>query len=669
MNIKRIPQFDLSGGLQNATSFLMRKGSEVVDVRNMRFGVELGAAVRRNGSERSGDIFGASGQNTPTGGYIAKFTTGNKRFVAVNNGGGTATIVRVQDSGTGAWTTLSTTIPVDSKVYFFLYMDEVYISGYTPSTGDPITPYNVDSTLNISTTRNIAHMPPCRYIQEYNGALYACNVKISGTRYKDRAYKSSGPLGAVTFVKAAQNALTYINLDSVRYIKVGDAVDIYSAGTETKIFDITVTAVDKNLNRITYTPHIGALTFTAVAATDLMTVSSTANYPTGTPVQVTSTTTLPAPLVTNTVYYVINISGTTLKLATTAALASAGTAIDITSTGTGTHTMHYNYVLADNDEIWLDGRKGKLNILWNSDYPTPEDSDWTATLPGTDSSNEITGVGKSSGRLFLFTKNSGQKFDGSNTVTYNNTVGCISHDSIKNIDDDWLIWCDAKGRVWARNESSGQQEWISRGIHRRLFKLISAANLAASNGNVNDNNYYIYLGQNDIGKGNEYLRAVYSFDDNLWTIDRLPRPALFMSNDDYSGSDKPYFYSTDGYLYIDDTGNLDYDKIIPHELTLGRTNYGGEQVKKFDAMFVYSEQAAGTVIKVAVAGGQAKTVGKLTDDEEYIKFRENGEDALDRGTSAEVSFSGASKGDPPSIQGIVMYVIPEEDIPSERRPK
>jgi hypothetical protein len=670
MSTQRYRQFDFSGGMQSATSFLMKKQNEIENVRNGRFGVELGSIVRRNGHERVGATFGTTGETTPTGGKIIKFTTGNVRFVAVNNNAGTATLIRTQDSGTGAWTTLSgiPSIPVDAKVFFFLYLDEVYVSGYDPATGDPITPFNVNSSLSVSLTRNIAHMPACRYICEYNGALFAANVKIGSTRYKDRAYKSSGPLGAVTFVQAAQTGvLTYITVDSVRYLKASDVIDIYDAGTETKLYDITITSVDKSLNRIYFTGF--SQTFTA-ATSDIITVASTTLLPTGTPIQVSTTTTLPAGLAASTTYYVINLSGTTFKLATSRANALAGTpVVDITSTGSGTHTMSLVYELSDNDEIWLDGRKGTLNILWNQDYPTPESSDWTATLPGTDSSNEITGIAKSSNRLFLFTKNSAQKYDGANTVTFNNAVGCISHSSIANIDDDWLIWCDAKGRIWARNESSGQQEYISRGIYNRVMKYITDDNLAASSGFTNSNTYYIDLGQNTTDKGSEYLRAVYSFDDNLWSVDRLTGPAMFGDNDDYTGENKPYFFSTDGYLYIDDTGNLDHTSAIPLEINIGRDQFGSEQLKKFDAMFIYSHDAAGMTIKASVGTGQAQTMGQIQEDEQYLKFPERGEDALKRGTTLDIALYGASKGDPPYVQGIVTYFSVEEEVPSERRPK
>lgn len=84
-------------------------------------------------------------------------------------------------------------------------------------------------------------------------------------------------------------------------------------------------------------------TFTADTGTDTMTYTSTANFPsnimTGTRVRLTTTTTLPAPLATATDYYVIKASDSTFQLATTFANAIAGTEIDITTTGTGTHTI------------------------------------------------------------------------------------------------------------------------------------------------------------------------------------------------------------------------------------------------------------------------------------------------------------------------------------------
>lgn len=80
--------------------------------------------------------------------------------------------------------------------------------------------------------------------------------------------------------------------------------------------------------------------FTADAGTDQLLVNSTQSLYTGTPVTVSNSGgALPNPLVAATTYYVINIDSTHVKLATTLANAVAGTAIDITTAGTGTQTI------------------------------------------------------------------------------------------------------------------------------------------------------------------------------------------------------------------------------------------------------------------------------------------------------------------------------------------
>lgn len=83
-------------------------------------------------------------------------------------------------------------------------------------------------------------------------------------------------------------------------------------------------------------------TFTADASTDVLTSTGTLGFVNLFPytrVRLTTTTTLPGGLATATDYYVIPASDTTIKLATSYANAVAGTAINITDAGTGTHTL------------------------------------------------------------------------------------------------------------------------------------------------------------------------------------------------------------------------------------------------------------------------------------------------------------------------------------------
>lgn len=86
--------------------------------------------------------------------------------------------------------------------------------------------------------------------------------------------------------------------------------------------------------------------FTATAATDLVTTATDHGYQTGMKLTVSTTDTLPGGLAALTDYYFIYVSATTGKLATSQANALAGTAIDITSSGTGTHTIVVNTTIA-----------------------------------------------------------------------------------------------------------------------------------------------------------------------------------------------------------------------------------------------------------------------------------------------------------------------------------
>jgi hypothetical protein len=79
-------------------------------------------------------------------------------------------------------------------------------------------------------------------------------------------------------------------------------------------------------------------TFTATPGTDILTLSTDLEY-TGHLVHLSTTGTLPTPLQASTDYYVIYVSATTIKLAETLEDAIAGNVIDITNTGSGTHTI------------------------------------------------------------------------------------------------------------------------------------------------------------------------------------------------------------------------------------------------------------------------------------------------------------------------------------------
>ena len=99
-------------------------------------------------------------------------------------------------------------------------------------------------------------------------------------------------------------------------------------------------------------------TFTADASTNIITRATfNARCDTGDQVQVSSSTTLPAGLSAATNYYYIRVNRLTGKLATSYANAIAGTAINITDAGTGTHTLT---------------RKGEPRYTCNGTFETDE---------------------------------------------------------------------------------------------------------------------------------------------------------------------------------------------------------------------------------------------------------------------------------------------------------
>lgn len=112
-------------------------------------------------------------------------------------------------------------------------------------------------------------------------------------------------------------------------------IDDFSAGKQlklTRMLGRVLAGANPNLTQNT--------TFNANPVPDTITVLNPSFYPTGTPVYLNSTGTLPAPLATlndPNVYYTIFTSPATLRLARSLELAQAGTFINITDAGTGTH--------------------------------------------------------------------------------------------------------------------------------------------------------------------------------------------------------------------------------------------------------------------------------------------------------------------------------------------
>lgn len=84
---------------------------------------------------------------------------------------------------------------------------------------------------------------------------------------------------------------------------------------------------------------VNSATFTASSSSGLLLTYAGWDAQTYTPVRFTTTTTLPTGLSLNTTYYLVRVSATTARVATSLANADAGTVVAYTDAGTGTHTM------------------------------------------------------------------------------------------------------------------------------------------------------------------------------------------------------------------------------------------------------------------------------------------------------------------------------------------
>lgn len=471
---------------------------------------------------------------------------------------------------------------------------------------------------------------------------------------------------SLSSVKAMQ-----LDLNTVRYVKTGQVIDIYKSGKNQKLYTITVYDVDKTNNQIQYLPlnRTDASADNTTEQINFTSTLSTSDFPTGTPVKFYTTNTIPGGMTADTTYYVIRIPGDddSIKLASSYNDAMIGQNILLSSNGSGQLTMALSYVFSNNDEVYVSGRYNVLTTLWNTDYPTPDKADWTAVQPAIDSSNAITAVLESNNRLMVYTLNTASRWDGSTPapIVFNKRVGCVSQRAIQSIDDEWIVWLSARGRVYARNEASGQQEYISRGIFNKLLSKISLSQLKAAALGINDDKCTIYLGTFN----GEYTRIVYDFGSNTWAVDTTAHPTLMYINDSSSGVIKPYFASSNGYLYMDDTGYSDDGVAIRFEMDLGQTHYGTEAIKQYVGAFVYSQDANGLKIQIAVDRGRPLTVGEIKGVAHQIDYQAENGKPIPSGVYVRVKIVGAVIGPPQVVEAfydffnILQEIAGQGDVP------
>ena len=204
----KYPYYEFSGAVQQKSTAHIKATNEVRNVKNADFSTIIGAILRRKGTQADELDMPKLPIDAPTlGGYIARFPGVNEIWAAQNNHATTPTeAILSYWSGPNAddWTEIEDGIAINSEVNMTDDVDEVWLSSYLKSTDTIGTSFTVDSTHDVSTTRQLAYGPQARFFMEFNGSMWAADCLIDGNRYRDRLYKSSGPTGAITFIRSPQ---------------------------------------------------------------------------------------------------------------------------------------------------------------------------------------------------------------------------------------------------------------------------------------------------------------------------------------------------------------------------------------------------------------------------------------------------------------------------------
>lgn len=651
MAVRTWRKLDFSGGLQTAASRILSKGNELAAVKNGEFKTLIGGVTRRLGYTLTQATPRA---NKPAlGAFVHRWNGGSRQYLASNNAGNTATVLSYWNGA--AWVDEATVIAPNIRMQAYNHLGEDYVAGGN-SSGVYMDTLNLDTTAGVSKTRNLFAAPRSKFIGEYNGSLWAINAQVNVaalggyTAYPDRAYKSSPPTGAVTFIKADQTINTgTIKVDSVRYLKPGMEIDLYTARTDTRTyFDLTINTVDKINNAFTVNTLLTYVAADVNTGADTIAVLAGNNpLQTGVPVLYTSASSA-TPLVSGTVYYVIRATSTTIKLATTLANATAGTAIDITATGTG-GTLGLALTALNRDEIWGTGRKGLLSVYWNTDYPTTESADFIRIPQGKDDFAEFTGWAKTTARFFLFTRNSFYKYDGANFIPVSTTIGALSHEAIQVI-GNWIIFPHFSG-LYGYNDSTGQLQLLSRGI-KSWFKAVPTANWATASAGVYENVYKLQVGTIGTYKGTPVsgtLRFLYDFDSNNFSTEFHTRQHMFCFLQVYNGDLMLHFADDLGNVFVDEVGNTDNGVSIPFEIEQGRENFTIDEVKNYLSAYVYTESPRGANVSYSLDGGDWKPLGELKRDVQRLEFPDGA-----RGNDINIKITQDDEGDPISV---IMVVV------------
>lgn len=645
-------QNDLSGGLQVGTNHLLRKRNEVAGSKNAAYNIKIGGAQRREGYEQVGSTI-QHGNDSLYGG-VFRYGTNYKIIAGINNAANTAACLRYLDSD-NYWIDLINNAAPNTRFQCLNDLDDFYVAGASDNNVYlPLT--NINNQLTVSTSRNVYKAPACKFIAEYNGELYAINCYVDGKAYPDRFYKSSPPLGAITFVQTSQQGLLQqLRVDSAQYLKVGMQIDIYTAGTNAKqVSALTIISVDKKNNYITFAP-----TQIIVGDNDELWLTGTKGT-------------------------LSRFWNTDYKTPETADWERVPPGKEARPSFTGWGKNNNRLFLFTRNTMWKWDGGNLVNVSDTVGCVSHETiqniGSWTIWLHSTG----VWGYNDNTGQLKLLSRAVDSYIRAINQSNYPKLSATVSGRVYKlalsellPIDSNTTSTSTSSTSTSSTSSSTSSTSTSSTSTSStssstsQTFTTISTSSTSASTSStsISTSSTSTSISTSSTSTSTaistkSVIRLCYDFDLNGWWPEVHRRELRFQFGHTMHGYTKPYFTDDTGRLFRDETGNLDHVDPIPMEVELGRNNFGFNQKKIFDSILVDSEKARGARLQYSIDGGPFKTFREqITDKVTKIQFPQG--DQLIEGRDINYKFVHNDKGEAPVINGITTYYSVSEAIVNE----
>jgi hypothetical protein len=661
---------DMSGGMQNATSHLLKKRMEVKDSYNAAFNIRIGSACRRFGYEQVGQTI-QYGNDSLYGGTYNYNVSSNRVIVGINNASGSNATLNFLDTG-GYWTTILSSAAPNTRFQCLNYLNNFFVAGKAP--GGQYMPLTMIDPTMTTQTYNTLNAPSCKFIAQFGGQLYALNCVVNGQTFSDRFYQSSPPLGVVTQV---QNAIsgwtTQIHVDSAKYLKVGMGIDIYGAQTSNlKYSNLVITSVDKlnnligvsgqtlNINandEVWITGRFGQLTilwntdYPTPQSADWLSIPSGLNET----ADISGWTVNTNRLLIFTKNSLIQWDGTNLTIISQSVGAVSHESIQ--NIGTWTIWLHttgvwgYNITTGQLKMISkaitpLIQRINPVNLKYasavvsNRTYKlslgqlmnaSPPDATYLQTTSTSTSSTSTSSTSSST------SSTSTSSTSTSTIITTTSTSS--SSTSMSSTSSSTSTSLSTTTSVSFTTSTSSTSSSISTSTSMSTTTSLSTSTSSTTTTTA--------------PSVKKITRLCYDFDLNIWWPELHTREIRFQFIHTMNGYTKPYFTDENGYLFRDETGLTDANNSIPMMLEFGRTNCGTEQAKIFASVLIDSERTRTGVMQYALDNGNWQTLGQITEDIGELTFP--GKEIQKKGHDINLRFLHNSLGDPPYFNGWEIY--------------